>query len=200
MGSRSTRRARPELRVPVPRPFKRPAPHRRRDMGASWRRARAALAVVAFLAIFPRVAFAQQVDLALADDLCGNTNGARLPRPARLPAQNRSPRATPHRTRSPRPLAVAPPVEPSARARLPPASPPRVIFPTLSLVPRPSSVLVPRPSFLVPRSSSRIPHPSLLTPRPPSLAPQIGTARRRTGSSARTSSRRRALPKPSTAT
>ena len=68
---------------------------------------------------------------------------------------------------------------------------------------RPSS-LGSRPSVLVPRFSSLVPLPQpsslLLTPRPPSLAPQIGTARRRTGLSARTSSRRHALPKRSTAT
>jgi hypothetical protein len=180
-----------------------PRPHRRRDMGASQRRARAALAFVAFLAIFPRVAFAAHEDL--TDDLCGNTNGARLPRPARLPAQNRSPRdatshtflASSHRRAARRAISArAPPSRVSSAHHLP-----HSLARPSSLGSRPS-VLVPRFSSLGSRPSFLFPHPSslLLTPRPPSLAPQIGTARRRTGSSARTTSRRRALPKRSTAT
>lgn len=58
-------------------------------MGASSRRARAALALVAFLAIFPRVAHAKPADLE-DPDLCDVDNGARFPRPDRLPAQNPS--------------------------------------------------------------------------------------------------------------
>ena len=171
-----------------------PRSRRRRDMGASSRRARAALAVVAFLAIFPRVAFAKPADLE-DPDLCDVDNGARLPRPDRLPAQNPTPRVTPRRTRSPRPHTVAPPDVPSWRARFPRASPPRVA-PPLSLS-RPSSLLLRVPPYSSSLSAHGVPS-SRASPSDP--APQSGTARRRTDSSARTTYRRRARLRRSTAT